>query len=93
MAYETKPNAGSLFKVEGEKGETWHDDYKGSALIDGKEYWCGLAKKTSKAGMVYLALTFRPKTEAAEPKPEIEDTIPFLQPRVAPGPTSSTSSA
>ena len=75
MAFETKPNTGSLFKVEGEKTESWHDDYKGSALIDGKEYWCGLAKKTSKAGKVYLALSFRPKTGDAGPK--VEDEIPF----------------
>jgi hypothetical protein len=77
MAYETKPNTGSLFKVEGEKAETWHDDYKGSALIDGKEWWVGLAKKTSKAGKVYLALTFRPKVGEPGPKPEIADTVPF----------------
>jgi hypothetical protein len=77
MAYETKPNTGSLFKIEEPKAETWHDDYKGSALIDGKEYWCGLARKTSKSGKVYLALTFKPKTGAAEPKPALDDEIPF----------------
>jgi hypothetical protein len=71
VAYETKPNTGSLFKVEGEKAESWHDDYKGSALIDGKEWWVGLAKKTSKDGKIYLALNFRSKVakEAAEPAP------------------------
>jgi hypothetical protein len=61
VAYETKPNTGSLHKVEGEKAEPWHDDYRGSALVDGKEWWVGLVKKTSKDGKIYLALNFRPK--------------------------------
>jgi hypothetical protein len=77
MAFETKPNTGSLFKIEEAKAESWHDDYKGSALIDGREWWVGLAKKTSKAGKVYLALTFRPKVGETGPKPEMEDSIPF----------------
>ena len=77
MAYETKPNTGSLFKIDEPKVESWHDDYKGSALIDGKEWWIGLAKKTSKAGKVYLALTFRPKVGETGPRPAMDDEIPF----------------
>ena len=50
---------------------------RGSALIDGKEWWVGLAKKTSKAGKVYLLLTFRPKVGETGPKPELDDFIPF----------------
>jgi hypothetical protein len=77
MAFETKSNTGSLFRIDEPKAESWHDDYKGSALIDGKEYWCGLAKKTSKAGKVYLALTFKPKVGETAAKPEMDDSIPF----------------
>ncbi len=49
--------------------------------MDGKEWWVGLAKKTSKAGKVYLALTFRPKVGEAGPKPKLDDEISF-EPRI-----------
>ena len=34
MAFEQKPNTGSLFKNDRKESDT-HPDYKGSALIDG----------------------------------------------------------
>jgi hypothetical protein len=38
MAYEQKDFSGSLFKND-RKQQPNHPDYKGSALIDGREYW------------------------------------------------------
>lgn len=38
--------------------------YRGTALIEGKEYYVSLWKKTSlKNGKVYLTLSFKPKEE------------------------------
>jgi|TARA_R100000995_G_scaffold4135_1_gene2192 hypothetical protein len=38
MAYERKDNSGSIFKNKN-KTEDWHAHMRGSALVDGVEYW------------------------------------------------------
>ncbi len=61
MAYEQKPNSGSIFNND-RKTEDEHPDMTGSALIDGKEYWVNAWNRTSKGGeKQYLGLSFKEK--------------------------------
>lgn len=92
MAYQQKPNTGSLF-VNDKKETEKHPDYTGTALIDGKEYyisgWRNIAKSS---GKTYLSLAFKEKEEVAkqqsnsrppttsgflEPNSNFDDDIPF----------------
>jgi uncharacterized protein (DUF736 family) len=93
MAYEPKPNTGSLFANK-EKKSPQSPDYQGDILVDVStlEVVNGVAKiklagwkKTSAKGLVYLSLsvdTFKPKA-AQEPRPRAasvadeQDDIPF----------------
>lgn len=63
MAYQQKPNSGSLF-INDKKETDKHPDYTGTALIDGKEYyisgWRNIAKSS---GVTYLNLSFKLKDE------------------------------
>ncbi len=83
MAWEQKPNTGSLFKNDDREEET-HPHAKGTALIDGVEYWVSAWTKTTKDGNKWQSLAFKPKEEKkAEKKPErssfdeLEDDLPF----------------
>lgn len=59
MAYEPKPNTGSLF-VNDRKETDNHPDRQGTALIDGKEYYVnGWIKQGSKGQ--WLSMSFKPK--------------------------------
>lgn len=64
MAYETKPNTGSLFRNE-KKTEDTHADYNGSAVIDGVDYWVNAwineIKSGENAGKKYMSLKFKEK--------------------------------
>ena len=75
MAYEPKDNTGTAFlnekKAELLKAEDVRadkqPDYKGKALIDGKEYWQSIWIKTSiKTGQKFLSQSFTPIDEAKE---------------------------
>ncbi len=80
MAYEPKPNTGSLFANK-EKKSPQSPDYQGDVLVDVSklEVVNGVAKiklagwkKTSAKGLVYLSLsvdTFKPRTEAPQQRP------------------------
>ena len=79
MAYEMRPNSGTLFKND-EKKEPNHADYQGEALIDGKVYWFNAWIKEGKRGK-FMSCSFREKTKKGE-KPvdrskEVDDSIPF----------------
>lgn len=79
--FEQKPNTGALFKNDEKKpdrtmrnadGSEWtlqDADYKGSANINGVDFWVDATIKRSKAGKPYMALKFNPKQERATPKP------------------------
>jgi len=67
VAFEVKPNTGSLFRNENKESEQ-HPDAKGSALIDGVEYWVSSWNKTSKNGKPWRALSFTPKQQAKQPE-------------------------
>ena len=60
MAYEMKPDTGSLFKNERREKDT-HAHAKGSALIDGVEYWVDAWTNTTNAGDKYQSLKFKRK--------------------------------
>lgn len=65
MAYEQKPNTGSLFKNDRKETDS-HPDYKGSALIDGLgECWLDAWINTSKDGTKYMSLKLKPKDARA----------------------------
>lgn len=88
MAYEMKPNTGSLFRVEDRKSDT-HPEYSGSALIDGVEYyvdaWVNEVKSGDKKGKKYFSFKFKPKQQKSggssrqsPPDDEIDsEEIPF----------------
>jgi hypothetical protein len=60
MAYEPKDNTGSLFANENRQSDT-HANAKGTALIDGKEYWVDAWTNTSANGKRYQSLKFKLK--------------------------------
>ena len=66
MAYEQKDNSGSLFKNERREKET-HAHARGSALIDGVEYYVDAWTNTDKNGNKYQSLKFKRKEARAEP--------------------------
>lgn len=64
---ERKDNTGALFSNAENKKTDKHPDYKGKALVNGKEMNMSAWLNTSKAGKKYLSLSFddyKPKTEA-----------------------------
>lgn len=66
MAYEQKPNTGTLF-INDQKETDKHPDFKGSALIDGQEYWVKLWKnKSQKTGETILKTAYEKKEPRGE---------------------------
>lgn len=63
MAYEQKDNSGSLFANDRREKES-HPHAKGTALIDGREYWVDAWTNTSAGGKKYQSLKFKLKEEA-----------------------------
>jgi hypothetical protein len=82
MAYEMKPNTGSLFVNDRREKDT-QPNARGSALIDGVEYWVSAWTNTTAAGDKYQSLKFQRKDEApvaVAPVPELAvsgSDIPF----------------
>lgn len=87
MAYQQKENTGALF-INDKRETDKHPNAKGSALIDGVEYWVSAWTNRSEKGTVYQSLAFQkkePKTdqggvsfsEASIAVQPIEDEIPF----------------
>lgn len=85
MAYEQRPNTGSLFKNDRREKET-HAHARGSALIDGVEYWVDAWTNTTNSGDKYQSLKFRRKDEARVPNgsqgapmqaADLDDDVPF----------------
>ena len=78
MAYEQKPNSGSLFKNEKKEKDT-HPNLQGSALIDGVEYWVSAWTKEGKKGK-WISMAFKPKEgqDHDDKRPKDKDSdIPF----------------
>lgn len=82
MAFTQKDNSGALFKNDRKEKDT-QADYKGTAKIDGVEYWLNAWINESRDGKKYMSLLFNPKEERREPKPKVvggtdyDDEIPF----------------
>ncbi len=82
MAFEHKPNSGSLFKNDKREKET-HAHARGDALIDGVEYWISAWTNTKKDGEKYQGLKFSRKDENKAPNPannrsdDFDDDIPY----------------
>ena len=68
MAYETKPNTGSLFKNAYKTPGDKKPDYTGNCVIDGKEYRMSAWINTSRNGTKYMSMNFQPP----EPAPRAE---------------------
>lgn len=82
--FQHKPDTGSLFKNDKREKET-HPHAKGSALIDGVEYWVSAWTNDGKSGK-YQSLKFSRKDENRAPNPgrpepsqdaDFSDDIPF----------------
>ena len=58
MAFQQKPNTGSLFKNHKKNKET-HPDYTGSCLVNGVELKIGAWLKTSKKGEKFFSMSFQ----------------------------------
>ena len=63
MAYEMKDNTGSLFKNDRREKDT-HPNAKGTALIEGVEYWVDAWTNEARDGSRYQSLKFKRKDAA-----------------------------
>ena len=59
MAYETKPNTGSLFKNQYKTPGDKKPDYTGTCVVDGKEYRMSAWINTSRNGTKYMSMNFQ----------------------------------
>jgi hypothetical protein len=62
MAYEMKDFSGSLFANEKREKDT-HPHAKGTAMIDGREYWVDAWTNTTQGGKRYQSLKFKLKEQ------------------------------
>ncbi len=62
MAYEQRELSGSLFKNDKREKDT-HPHAKGTALIDGVEFWVSAWTKESAKGERYQSLAFQKKEQ------------------------------
>ncbi|MCE7073672.1 hypothetical protein LZG74_25405 [Dyadobacter sp. CY327] len=72
MAYEQKPNTASMFKNDRKEADT-HADFRGSALIEGQEYYVDCWLNTGAKGE-YYSMKFKPKAAKSN---DNDDTAPF----------------
>jgi hypothetical protein len=83
MAYEQKDNSGSLFKNDKREKDT-HAHARGSAMIDGVEYYVDAWTNTASNGNKYQSLKFKRKDQQAAQgggfapvTVDLEDDCPF----------------
>jgi hypothetical protein len=65
MAFEHKPDSGSVFPNDRKTQDT-HPDWRGDALIGGKLYWISLWLNEGQGGRPRWSLRFTPK-DATQP--------------------------
>ena len=85
MAFELKPNRGSLWREEKTRDED--RDYSGQLNVEGRLFWVSGYINETKAGKKYLALSVKPQQDTApdksksraggSPQQELNDSIPF----------------
>lgn len=71
MAYEPKDNTGTLFKNDRKENDS-HPNAKGTALIDGVEYWISCWVKDGAKGK-FQSLSFQRKEVQGTSKPVQQD--------------------
>ncbi len=78
MAYEQKPNTGSLFK-SAKKTSDSHPTHAGTINIDGVEYWLNGWVNETKKGEKYFSLKVKPKEIKDTPseKPAMKNVAKF----------------
>lgn len=59
---QRKDNNGVLFKNDQKQGDN-HPDYKGSAMVDGSDYWLSAWINVSKNGQKYMSIKLNPKDQ------------------------------
>jgi len=59
---QQRDNNGVLFKNDQKQGDN-HPDYKGSAMVDGVDYWLSAWINISKNGNKYMSLKLNPKEQ------------------------------
>ena len=69
MSFQHKENRGSLFKNDKRTSKT-HPNVKGSALIDGVEYWIAGWTEETNNGDKYQSLKFERKDQGYSPSQE-----------------------
>jgi hypothetical protein len=80
---ERKNNSGALF-VNNKRAQETHPHLKGSALIDGTEYWLSAWRRTLEDGQVMISLSFAAKSpegasiQESSPKANPDDLLDFL---------------
>ena len=87
--YQQKDNSGALFKNDKKESDS-HPDYKGSAMIDGSDYWVSGWINVSNAGTKYMKFSYSPKEQihsngvqqvqaavGGMSMAQLEDDIPF----------------
>jgi len=60
--YQQKDNSGALFKNDKKESDS-HPDYKGSAMIQGSEFWVSGWINVSSAGTKYMKFSYSPKEQ------------------------------
>ena len=68
MAYQHKPNKGSIWPND-DKQEDTHPDFKGDALIGDVPMWVSAWLNTKDDGTQWLGLAFKPKDAPQQPGP------------------------
>lgn len=87
MAYEQKPNTGSLFKNHKKESDK-HPTHAGTINVDGVEFWLSAWVNETQKGEKYFSLKIKPKevkvdshnqAKANAYQPQIDDDsgIPF----------------
>ena len=60
--YQQKDNSGALFKNDKKESDS-QPDYKGSAMINGSDYWVSGWINVSSAGTKYMKFSYSPKEQ------------------------------
>lgn len=79
MPFEHKDNSGSIFRNERRDNDR-QPSHRGSAKIDGTEYWISAWVNETNSGSKYFSLKFEPKevNNFSEPKDyDTDEDVPF----------------
>lgn len=74
MAFEQKPNSGSLFKNQ-RKTQDNHPDMTGTLDVGGQSFWINAWTKTGKNGK-FLSITVKPKDAREKSSPTPKQSFP-----------------